>query len=171
MKGSADFNIFLVSFFASVFGINSKEWSGNGNNYLPLHNIFTYMLTISLAVIIVALLAAFSKPARKLAMRTWKVIAFPFLKVFKPSSSRGDGGGGTDPGRSGGYGRGFKEDLEKGVVETEGRRKESERLSAISRTQSMHYWDEKFVRDMQKDGVGDGDGGTGLGINGCAVHG
>ena len=160
--------IFLpLSFFASVFGINSKEWSGDGNNYLPLHNIFTYMVAISLAVIVVALLAAFSNPSRKLAMRTWKFIAFAFLKIFRPKSLKPiDKGGGI----AGGYGRGAKEDLEKGVVETEVRVKESQRLGAVSRTQSIGYWDEKFERDMQKDGVGMSNGGKGLGINGCAVH-
>ncbi|KAL9098317.1 MAG: hypothetical protein Q9163_006008 [Psora crenata] len=76
--------IFLpLSFFASVFGINAKEWSGPQSNLLPLHRIFTYMLTISVAVIIVALLAAFSKVSRKLALTIWHRGASPFVRLYR----------------------------------------------------------------------------------------
>lgn len=61
--------IFLpLSFFASVFGINAREWSGTSTN-LSLHNIFLYMGTISLAVIIVALLVAFNKFSRRITQK------------------------------------------------------------------------------------------------------
>ena len=72
--------IFLpLSFFASVFGINAREWSGESDN-LPLHTIFIYMGTISLAFIIVALLAAFNRFTRRIMQSLWKVIAKPFIR-------------------------------------------------------------------------------------------
>ena len=70
--------IFLpLSFFASVFGINSREWTGG--NYPRLHTIFTYMGSISLAVIIIALLVAFNKFTRRMSQRFWKIVAMPCL--------------------------------------------------------------------------------------------
>ena len=76
--------IFLpLSFFASVFGINSREWSGADNKYLPLHQIFTYMGTISLAVIIVSLLIAFNKYTRRLIARVWKKGILPTLNMWR----------------------------------------------------------------------------------------
>ena len=55
--------IFLpLSFCSSVFVINAREWSDPDTNYRPLHRVFTYLITVSLAFIIVALLAAFSRP-------------------------------------------------------------------------------------------------------------
>ncbi|KAL8799139.1 MAG: hypothetical protein Q9182_006114 [Xanthomendoza sp. 2 TL-2023] len=69
--------IFLpLSFFASVFGINAREWSGESHN-LGIHTIFVYMGSISLAVIIVALLVAFNKHTRRLAQKLWQVSAGP----------------------------------------------------------------------------------------------
>ena len=76
--------IFLpLSFFASVFGINAREWSGDGNNYLPLHQIFTYMGAISLAVIFIALLVAFSRHARRAVQKAWHTVAKPVLVVWR----------------------------------------------------------------------------------------
>ena len=73
--------IFLpLSFFASVFGINSREWSGG--NYLPLHQIFTYMGAISMAVIIIALLVAFSKHTRRLVRRVWRKVASKAVSLW-----------------------------------------------------------------------------------------
>lgn len=64
--------IFLpLSFFASVFGINAREWSGTSSNP-SLHYILVYMISISVAVIIVALLLAFNRPTRKAAQVSWK---------------------------------------------------------------------------------------------------
>lgn len=75
--------IFLpLSFFASIFGINSREWSGEGNNYLPLHQIFTYMGSISLAVIIVALLVAFNKITRRAAQKVWQIVGAPIYNLL-----------------------------------------------------------------------------------------
>lgn len=74
--------VFLpLSFFASVFGINAREWSGTGTN-LPLSSIFIYMGTISLGFIIVALLAAFNRFTRRIMQYLWKVIARPFVGWF-----------------------------------------------------------------------------------------
>ncbi|KAL6715262.1 hypothetical protein ACLMJK_007526 [Lecanora helva] len=74
--------IFLpLSFFASVFGINSKEWTGG--NYPHLHTIFTYMGSISIAVIVIALLVAFNKYTRRLALKSWKLIGAPFVTPLR----------------------------------------------------------------------------------------
>ena len=76
--------IFLpLSFFASVFGINSKEWNGGDNGFLPLHQIFTYMGSISLAVIIISLLIAFNKYTRRLTGRVWRNVILPTLNVWR----------------------------------------------------------------------------------------
>ena len=76
--------IFLpLSFFASVFGINSREWVQAPNSYPTLHTIFTYMSTISLAVIILALLVAFNRYTRRLLVKVWKYIGLPLMPVFK----------------------------------------------------------------------------------------
>lgn len=64
--------IFLpLSFFASVFGINVREWSGTSSNP-SLHSVFVYMGSISVAVIVVALLLAFNRPFRKAVQGSWK---------------------------------------------------------------------------------------------------
>lgn len=74
--------IFLpLSFFASVFGINAREWSGTDSN-LSLRTIFVYMGTISLGFIIVALLAAFNRFTRRIMQYLWRIIANPFLGCF-----------------------------------------------------------------------------------------
>ena len=66
--------IFLpLSFFASVFGINAREWSGTSTNP-GLRTIFVYMGSISVAVIVIALLVAFNKGTRRLARDLWKYV-------------------------------------------------------------------------------------------------
>lgn len=71
--------IFLpLSFFASVFGINSREWSGS-QSYLSLRKIFTYMFTISLAIITFALSVAFYRYLQKIFANTWSFVG-PALK-------------------------------------------------------------------------------------------
>ena len=81
--------IFLpLSFFASMFGINAREWSGVREN-MSLRTIFTYMRSISIAVIVVALLVAFNKVTRRLMQKLWKSSAGPInnwgQKVFRGS--------------------------------------------------------------------------------------
>ena len=79
--------IFLpLSFFASVFGINAREWSGTDSN-LSLRTIFVYMGTISLGFIIVALLAAFNRFTRRIMQYLWRIIATPFLGCFNSGLS------------------------------------------------------------------------------------
>lgn len=74
--------IFLpLSFFASVFGINAREWSGDSTN-LGIHTIFVYMGCISLAVIVVALLVAFNKHTRRLAQGLWRKGAGPIQRTL-----------------------------------------------------------------------------------------
>lgn len=64
--------IFLpLSFFASLFGINAREWSGTPEN-LSLGTIFAYMLPISFVVIALALMVAFNKLTRKFAREIWQ---------------------------------------------------------------------------------------------------
>ena len=76
--------IFLpLSFFASVFGINSAEWASQPNAYPSLRTVFTYMTTISLAVIVVALSWAFYRYIRRLLKHVYKIFAkliYPGLK-------------------------------------------------------------------------------------------
>ncbi|KAL9126034.1 MAG: hypothetical protein Q9217_004855 [Psora testacea] len=120
--------IFLpLSFFASVFGINTKEWNGPDSNYLSLRNIFTYMLTISLAVIVIALLAAFSRPARNLAMKSWRLVALPFVRLYEGKHPvKAKIRGNAVPGLA---------DPENTAVDAQIKR-ENKRLSTISRQQS-----------------------------------
>lgn len=76
--------IFLpLSFFASVFGINSREWSGT-SSYPSLRKIFTYMTTISLAVITVALSVAFYRELRRVVEKGWELVG----PAMKPSLRR-----------------------------------------------------------------------------------
>ncbi len=72
--------IFLpLSFFASIFGINAREWSGVETNP-SLRKIFLYMATISAAVIFIALSLAFNKGTRRMTQRAWKYIALPVFQ-------------------------------------------------------------------------------------------
>ena len=80
--------IFLpLSFFASVFGINAREWSNIPTNP-SLHRILVYMGSISLAVIIIALLVAFNRATRKIVQRAWRWIGAPVTKLLDRLPSR-----------------------------------------------------------------------------------
>ena len=80
--------IFLpLSFFASVFGINAREWSGIATNP-SLHSILVYMGSISLAVIIIALLVAFNRATRKIVQRAWRWIGAPVTHLLKRMPGR-----------------------------------------------------------------------------------
>jgi len=79
--------IFLpLSFFASVFGINAREWSGTQTNP-SLREIFTYMTVVSLVVILVALLAAFGRLAQRLAQKMLGWAASQVLKLWMRKSA------------------------------------------------------------------------------------
>lgn len=147
--------IFLpLSFFASVFGINAREWSGqpgDENTALPtLHEIFTYMGAISLAVIAVALMVAFNKHARRLSYKIWKISAKPYLGLLRrlrilprlppDQPSRASTLGSMDI------------DLEKqNAIEADKAR--AKRLSTLSRTHSKMNWEEE-LRAHRKSMVG-----------------
>ncbi|KAI9370895.1 hypothetical protein BJX61DRAFT_548671 [Aspergillus egyptiacus] len=79
--------IFLpLSFFTSLFGINAREWSGESTN-LTLNTMLAIAGPTSLAVIISALLIAFSERYRDTLVKGQK-ITFGLLKdlVFFPIS-------------------------------------------------------------------------------------
>ena len=130
--------IFLpLSFFASVFGINSREWSSQPNNYPTLRTIFMIMTVISLAVIIFALLVAFNKFARRRTQQVYVKMAVPVRTllekwhiVSKPPPEAQPGAGLHTL------------DLEKlALAHTE--RAETKRLTTLSRTHSIRNWEEK----------------------------
>ncbi|KAL8824737.1 MAG: hypothetical protein Q9191_004855 [Dirinaria sp. TL-2023a] len=128
--------IFLpLSFFASVFGINAREWSGTSTN-LSLHAIFLYMGTISLAVIIVALLVAFNKFTRRIVRDAWKKSAGPASKAYWKMRRR------PPPADQRPRSYNPSSELEK-LVAIEASR-EQKRLSSVSRTYSVMNWDEEM---------------------------
>ena len=139
--------IFLpLSFFASVFGINSKEWSGDDTKYMPLSQIFTYMLTISFGCVVIALLAAFSRPARRRALQLWRKIGTRLLpSPIENHSARTE----ARPPPWENWDRG--DDLEKEAANVQQKRDDG-RLSFLSRSQTMGYNEEKFEKDMQQRG-------------------
>ncbi|KAG8528250.1 uncharacterized protein KY384_007167 [Bacidia gigantensis] len=127
--------------FASVFGINAKEWSGDGTHYMRLHDIFLYMIMLSLAVITIALLAAFSKPARRLAMRSWHWIGIRYQTLFpSKAQTRVDDEMTVDN---------FNYDVERYGADTNEKYHNS-RLSTVSRTQTALHLDEKYESDMER---------------------
>ena len=132
--------IFLpLSFFASVFGINSKEWTGG--NYPHLHTIFTYMGSISLAVIIIALLVAFNKFSRRITHRLYVLAATPLVATmqrfgFVNRQQRSSQGVGAKV---------VALDLEKAnLVERDRERAEARRLETISRSFSKMNWEDEL---------------------------
>ena len=144
--------IFLpLSFFASVFGINAQEWNGSDNGFLPLHQIFTYMGSISLAVIIMALLIAFNKYTRRLARNTWLNVLLPLLTIWRANREKkrrkkdkaleGGGGGGSGGGAAAKLGGYHPLDIEKAnMVDAD---RVASRLSTISRRETrMGVWEE-----------------------------
>lgn len=132
--------IFLpLSFFASVFGINSREWAGG--NYLHLGTIFTYMCSISVAVILIALLVAFNKFSRRVSRQFWKLVAMPLLAALQRFDIMKR------------HATTIQEiavglDLEKqAAVDRE--RAQAKRLSTISRTYSKMNWEDELRMHRQ----------------------
>lgn len=131
--------IFLpLSFFASVFGINSKEWAGG--SYLHLSTIFTYMCSISVAVIIIALLVAFNKFSRRMSQRFWKFVAMPLLAALQRFGIIKRHAITQMPA--------IGLDLEKQAA-VDRQRAEAKRLSTISRTYSKMNWEEELRMHRQ----------------------
>lgn len=131
--------IFLpLSFFASVFGINAREWSGTPTN-LSLYNIFLYMGTISLAVIVVALLVAFNRFTRRISQMAWKKVAIPIYEFYWSLHRR------PPPPPPPDVSLAIYEmtmDLEKMAAIDASRHQK--RLSTISRTYTKMEWDEEM---------------------------
>ena len=131
--------IFLpLSFFASVFGINAKEWNSQPNSYPSVRNIFTIMVVISLAVIIFALLVAFNKFARRMTQKVWRHIALPVLRFMKKCHIIKN----VPPVQQPGAGL-HTLDLEK-LALADKERAEMKRLSTLSRTYSKMNWEEEL---------------------------
>ena len=136
--------IFLpLSFFASVFGINAKEWSSPPNNYPSLKKIFTFMVVISLAVIMFALLVAFNKFTRRMTQKVWRHIALPILRFMQKCHIIKN----VPPEEHLGAGL----DLEK-LALADKERVETKRLSTLSRPQSRMNWEEE-VKWHRKNSV------------------
>ena len=141
--------IFLpLSFFASVFGINAREWSSQPNNYPSLKNIFIIMIVISLAVIIFALLVAFNKFTRRVTRKAWKHIALPVLKLMQRCHIIKN----VPPGERPGAGV-HTLDLEK-LAMADKERAENKRLSTMSRTYSKMNWEEELMWHRKNSVVG-----------------
>ena len=141
--------IFLpLSFFASVFGINAKEWNIQPNNFPSLKNIFLIMIVISLAVIIFALLVAFNKFTRRVTQKAWRHIAMPVLRLMQrwhiiknlPPEERPGAGIHTL-------------DLEK-LAMADKERADNKWLSTMSRTHSKMNWEEELKWHRKNSVVG-----------------
>ena len=106
-------------------------------------------------------------------MRTWRFLASPFIKFFKKGAwSEGEGAWryGDGGGSAGRFASKIRDDLEKGVPESEEQKRESQLLSSVSRTQSIPYWHEKVEREMQEPDFGSMDKGGRARMNGYAGH-
>ncbi len=126
--------IFLpLSFFASVFKMNSREWTGG--NYPHLHTIFTYLASISLAIMVMALLVAFKNFLRRITQRFWRFVSMPFLAAIQCVGLRRPHTTAQAPAPA--------LDLEKqAVVDRE--KAETRRLSMISKTHTKLNWEEEL---------------------------
>ena len=126
--------VFLpLSFFASVFGINAREWSGQPNNP-TLHTIFTYMGSISVGVIAFALFVGFNKFTRRAVQNVWRHTAGPLYAWYCQKRK-------TFPGKEEEWKlpQYSSSDLER--LAAMDAAKNSKRLSTISRTYSKMNWD------------------------------
>ena len=128
--------IFLpLSFFASVFGINAREWSDQPTNP-TLHTIFTYMGSISVAVIAFALFVGFNKFTRRVARNIWRHTAGSMYVWYR--QKRGSPPEEEVEWKLPQY---SSSDIERlAAMEAA---KNSKRLSTISRTYSKMNWDDE----------------------------
>ena len=99
------------------------------------------MGAISLAVIIVALMVAFNRHARRLSLKIWKFSAKPYLNLLRRlgiiSQRLPD-----QPSRASTLGS-VEIDLEKQTA-LDAERARAKRLSTLSRTQSKMNWEEEL---------------------------
>ena len=128
--------IFLpLSFFASIFGMNAREWSGVETNP-SLRKIFIYMATISAAVIFIALSLAFNKGTRRMTQRAWKYIALPVFQrchIIKNVPQEQQLGAGL-----------HTLDLEQLATADKERAETKQRLATLSRAHSKMNWEEEL---------------------------
>ena len=145
--------IFLpLSFFASVFGINAREWSNSDpaqrNTSLPtLHEIFTYMGAISLAVIVVALMVAFNRHARRVSFKIWKLSARPYIKLLRRLGVKSERVP-SQPMRASTTFESMDIDMEKQFAADADKARAS-RLSTLSRTQSRKNWEQELIAQRE----------------------
>lgn len=82
------FIIFLpLSFFASLFGMNAREWSGTPTNY-GLRTMVVLTCATSAGVIVIALLVAFNRAVRRKARIVWCWAWKKFVWLFRESWKR-----------------------------------------------------------------------------------
>ena len=134
-------------FFYSISCGNNSSVSNSDprdrNTSLPtLHEIFTYMGAISLAVIAVALMVAFNKHARRLSYKIWKFSARPYIKLLRRLGVKSERIP-SQPMRASTTLGSMEIDLEKQAAADADKARAS-RLSTLSRTQSKKDWEEEL---------------------------
>ena len=118
------------------------------NTSLPtLHEIFTYMGAISLAVIVVALMVAFNKHARRLSLKIWKLSARPYIKLLQRLGIKSERVP-SQPMRASTTVGSMDIDLEKQFAADADKARAS-RLSTLSRTQSKKNWEEDLIAQRE----------------------
>jgi hypothetical protein len=116
--------IFLpLSFFTSLFGMNTQEWGGGGN--LPLRTIGSISLPASACLILATLIIAWSTTVRQffhLASRLWReVMRWMYMTAWRPTARmvlrrvRGRGGRRTAQGQGRGGWTGEREGVQRDV--------------------------------------------------------
>ena len=167
-----NFQLFLSLITAGLTtnkGINAREWRqvssllfnyDNNNSFsdskpedrntsLPtLHEIFTYMGAISLAVIAVALMVAFNKHARRLSLKIWKLSARPYIKLLQRLGIKSERVP-SQPMRASTTVGSMDIDLEKQFAADADKARAS-RLSTLSRTYSKKNWEEELRAHREK---------------------
>lgn len=136
----------LVIGLTGISGINAREWSppDDVNTALPtLHEIFTYMGAISLAVIVVALMVAFNRHARRLSLKIWKLSAKPYLNLLRRVGIASRRLPDQQPARAETLGSGVEIDLERQAA-LDAEKARAKRLSTLSRTHSKMNWEEEL---------------------------
>ncbi|KAL4959095.1 uncharacterized protein BDV14DRAFT_185396 [Aspergillus stella-maris] len=136
--------IFLpLSFFTSLFGINAREWSGEPTN-LTLRTMLTISGPISVAVIVSALLIAFSERLRDTLLKSQKIL-FGLAKdlIFLPISTTLH----LSKAKVHNHSRGSSNSPEKSSLASTTKTKQSRRGDRFTRYLSS--W--RYRRDMEED--------------------
>ena len=136
-------SVSLFLFNCDINSCSSGSTPEDRNTSLPtLHEVFTYMGAISLAVIVVALLVAFNKHARRLSLKIWKLSARPYIKLLQRLGVKPEHVP-SQPMRASTTLGSMDIDLEKQVAADADRARAS-RLSTLSRTQSKKNWEDEL---------------------------